>query len=365
MRMREKSGLAVFDIKPVDQTGKVDLVKIEGLKPEIDLRSGRTRFDLLGDSKSNLGETEQGPTFLEIQGRTLEAGTEIQGRPLGGGPEELVPHLVFGSFFPEPKTKEQLTRELEEELKKEQQIETVLANVGGEVFLPRSDLFVGQGRTLKNHSKFRRGVILKRKQEDSSALREFRQEQNVRTSDVSNKARPACRQAWPFWGPRSDLGNPMARVAVSPTGREIETRLEKSRSDLPAGRHGFFESSRFDLGRKVQRIFDVKSVNKILAYCLLLIALTFSGVFLWQSGFKLKNDVAEKGNQAVGNLEQAKAALGRFDFASAANNFSLAYENFSSASSNLNLLGSSISSFLGDLHGLGKLKSEEALEKFS
>src|SRR3989344_3871620 len=236
MRMREKSGLAVFDIKPVDQTGKVDLVKIEGLKPEIDLRSGRTRFDLLGDSKSNLGETEQGPTFLEIQGRTLEAGTEIQGRTLGSVPEELVPHLVFGSFFPEPKTKEQLTRELEEELKKEQQIETVLANVGGEVFLPRSDFFGDQGRTPKHHSKFRRGVILKRKQEDSPALREFRQEQNVRTSDVSNKVRPFC-------GPRSDPGNQMARVAVSPTGREIETRLERTRSDP-------FENSRSDLGRK-------------------------------------------------------------------------------------------------------------------
>ena len=148
----------------------------------------------------------------------------------------------------------------------------------------------------------------------------------------------------------------MARVAVSPTGREIETRLERSKSDL-------FENSRFDLGRKVQRIFDVKSVNKILAFGLLLIALTFSGVFLWQSGFKLKNDVVEKGNQAVGNLEQAEAALGRFDFASAANNFSLAYENFSSASSNLNLLGNSLSSFLGDLPGLGKLKSAQNLSK--
>ena len=128
--MREKSGLAVFDIKPVDQTGKVDLAKIENLKMEVNLRE-MPRYDLFGDSRSNLGEAEQGPTFLGIQGRTLEAGTKIQSRTLGSVPEELVPHLVFGSFFPEPKTKEQLTRELEEELKKEQQIETVLANVGG------------------------------------------------------------------------------------------------------------------------------------------------------------------------------------------------------------------------------------------
>ena len=315
MRMREKSGLAVFDIKPVDQTGKVDLVKIEGLKPEIDLRSGRTRFDLLGDSKSNLGETEQGPTFLEIQGRTLEAGTEIQGRTLGSVPEELVPHLVFGPFFPEPKTKEQLTRELEEELKKEQQIETVLANVGGEVFLPRFDLpadrhgfFGDQGRTLKR--------------------------KNISFPRVENR--------------------PVVEPIFSPAAREMDVLLANFNNNerlLPA-----------ELPSKKEHLPNLFGAKfKVICLCLVITTLASFGLFKLKNN--LQTEVVQNGNEAVKNLETAKEDIEKFDFASAASRFALAYENFSSASSNLNLLGSSLSSFLGDLPGLGKLKSAQNLSK--
>ena len=326
---QERRSMAIFDIKPVDQTGRVDLAKIEDLEPEINLRSKPS------NKKANLLPIFSLPGLHTVEVKKNKSRDKSNDEI----PEELVPHLVFEPIFPEPKTKEQLNKELEEELKKEQRVEAVLANVGGEI--NESSKFnpsVG-GPSFK----FRKGIILKRKKEESSILRELRQEQNVRTSNVLLSDQDPT------------LKEKSMRAEVSPTGREIEMWLERPRSNL-------FEDSRFDLGRKVQRTSDVKSF-KLTTYSLLLIVLVLGGVFLWQSGFKLKNDVAEKGNQAVGNLEQAKVALGIFDFASAANNFSLAYENFSSASSNLNLLGSSLSSFLGDLPGLGKLKSAQNLSK--
>ena len=76
---------------------------------------------------------------------------------------------------------------------------------------------------------------------------------------------------------------------------------------------------------------------------------------------RFREKVVQDGNEAVQNLESAKADIEKLDFASAAKNFSLAYHNFSSASGSLNLLSSSFTSFLGDIPGFKKLKSAQNL----
>lgn len=78
-------------------------------------------------------------------------------------------------------------------------------------------------------------------------------------------------------------------------------------------------------------------------------------------GFTLKNRVLQEGNAAVQNLENAKASLANLDFAAASSNFLQAYQSFSRAGEELNFLGSNISSFLTDLPGGGTLKSAQNL----
>lgn len=78
-------------------------------------------------------------------------------------------------------------------------------------------------------------------------------------------------------------------------------------------------------------------------------------------GFMLKNRVIQEGNAGVRDLENAKTSLANFDFATASNNFLSAYQSFSRAGEELNFMGANVSSFLTDLPGGGTLKSAQSL----
>lgn len=74
-------------------------------------------------------------------------------------------------------------------------------------------------------------------------------------------------------------------------------------------------------------------------------------------GINIKNEIMKESNLAVANLERANDNLKLFDFKSASNNFADAYEEFSKAGESLNFVGASITSLFAELPGAGKLKS--------
>ncbi len=74
-------------------------------------------------------------------------------------------------------------------------------------------------------------------------------------------------------------------------------------------------------------------------------------------GASIKNQLIVEGNSAVANLENAGENIKNMDFVSASGNFAQAYQEFSKAEDNMNFMGSGISSLLADLPGAGQLKS--------
>ncbi len=300
-----KNYQAIFDIKPVDQTGRVDLAKFENLAAEINLRKNKVNV---------------------VTSEVLRTSDVRNSREI---PESLIPNLVFEPFFPEPKTKEQLAQELEEELKKQGDLKAVLASVGGEVT---------EGAKLKaqNEKPFSRQIISKqRKKPEFAEILEFNKPDRfygVNRSGIQRRQIPKETEV-------------KAKIVSAPA-REVELWLKKQ-------------------GRNVETpdVLRTSGVRKFWFFTFLFLALVSGGFFLKQSGLGIKKNVTDKGNQAVANLEQAKNDVEKFDFASAAGHFSLAYDNFSDASSRLNLLGNSLTSFLGDVPGLGKLKSAQNLVK--
>lgn len=74
-------------------------------------------------------------------------------------------------------------------------------------------------------------------------------------------------------------------------------------------------------------------------------------------GINIKNEIMKESNLAVANLERANDNLKVFDFKSASNNFADAYEEFSKAGESLNFVGANITSLFAELPGAGKLKS--------
>ncbi|MBI2057436.1 MAG: DUF4012 domain-containing protein [Candidatus Yanofskybacteria bacterium] len=279
MKEKDKSTKAIFDIRPVDQAGRVDLAKIENIATELNLRK---------------------PVVLEV--RTVS-------EPVKKSPVNLTKKE-------EVLDRENLIESFHEELHKENELELVLAEVGGMVH--------------------------------KGGLKEILRK-NISFPRVENMA--------------------LAEQTFSPIAREVEVRLENfqnitSSDDASANYSNLpnqvpITNASSQKEQRTQRQYLSKL--KLTAFSLLLIAFVFFGLFKLKNN--LQTEVVQSGNEAVKNLETAKADIEKFDFASAAIRFALAYESFSGASSNLNLLGNSLSSFLGDLPGFGKLKSAQNLSK--
>ena len=270
--MRQEPKLVpVFDIKPVDQTGRVDLAKIENILSELNLRSK------LSDKKVNLLPIFSLPSLHTVEVKKTQ-------------------------------NRDELVKELHSELHKEEDLELVLAEVGG--MLHKNEL-------KKNFRK------------------------NIPVPRMENMA--------------------LAELTVSPAAREVEVLLENFKNVATSDGQEILDTEEREIQKEKHPSSLVLSKPKIAVLCFLSVIFLFLGFYKLKSN--LQTQVAQNGNKAVENLETAKADIEKFDFASAAGHFALAYENFSSASSDLNLLGNSLSSFLGEIPGFGKLKSAQNLSK--
>ncbi|TSC74671.1 MAG: Uncharacterized protein G01um101444_232 [Parcubacteria group bacterium Gr01-1014_44] len=239
---------AMFDVQPVDQSGGVDFAKINLVEAKLVLRKSRS---------------------------------------------------------PEPR--EVLIKEFQEEFKKRNNAQTILAKIGGAFYSSR------------NTEIKRRPLI----------IRQTRSELKVKF--VLPKPEAAVRPFRPVI--------PIIKFKSAPSYDWAVPANDGAVSEV-------ISSPKF-------------YTNKYLIGGILSIAVIGLAGFLNKDSFQAK--VARDGNAAVGNLEQAKTDIEKFDFASAAENFTLAYHNFSAASDRINLLGHSLGSFLGAMPGLGKLKSARNL----
>ena len=97
--------------------------------------------------------------------------------------------------------------------------------------------------------------------------------------------------------------------------------------------------------------------TRLLTGGIALVALVFFGHY----GVNIKNQLIVEGNSAVANLENAGENIKNGDFVSASSNFSQAYQEFSKAGDDMNFMGAGISSLLSDLPGAGKFKSAKNL----
>src|SRR3989338_10230578 len=92
------------------------------------------------------------------------------------------------------------------------------------------------------------------------------------------------------------------------------------------------------------------------------IVLVFVGFkFLSQSEISIKNNITQNGKNAVENLMEARENLLGFDFAAAANNFALAQDDFSKAGSRLDKVGAVFTPLLRYIPGLNKIAAANNL----
>src|SRR3989338_8376290 len=108
--------------------------------------------------------------------------------------------------------------------------------------------------------------------------------------------------------------------------------------------------------RSVKKNFVKIKLPKLSRVGLTVVATSISLLILFgYYGFNLKKELVAEGNSAVAKLENAGENIKNMDFVSASSDFAEAYQEFSKAGDNLNFMGAGISYLLSDLPGFDKL----------
>lgn len=318
----------MFDIRPVTQTGLVDFAKLASVAPILNLRLREI-------------EAVSAPISIKrdsvVEPETILTKTENPIRK--SEPAISVPASLAVA---------DLRRELEAELAREQDYGLTLAALGGELHLPlrttarkRTDISV----TLEKVEPVKVAPI------DKPSAVNIANQLSLRPQSLISSRSVVARATMAHVAP---VRGASARFAYTPAAREVDSLLERNQRNQIA--------SVPVVAQPV--VAETKKPSKKKFWTGVGLALLVMGGLGWQlHPEQIQQQVMANGNQAVGNLEEAKVAIQQFDFAGASSKFALAYDDFSQAAGNLNLLGNSLTGFLADLPGLGKLKSANNLLK--
>jgi hypothetical protein len=88
---------------------------------------------------------------------------------------------------------------------------------------------------------------------------------------------------------------------------------------------------------------------------LFFVAIVAVGIFAY--GMTLKHELVNDSTAALENIKKAQTELENFDFSGAAVSFQKSYDNFTKASQNLDMVGAGLAGLIGDLPGMGKVRS--------
>ncbi len=305
---------AMFDIRPVDKTGVIDFAKITFVNPVVELRKKNDK-PLLKISKTKIKNGEV----------AVSVATPVQSLA-----------IISDKIVSNISEKEELENYLRAELNPHIEI----ASIGGEVF-SRNDLRPRYRPILRNDFQDEEATPIL-----ASVEVAVNDDYQPILAEMRRPLRNASEGAM-IGEPReinifntTDIGE---KMAIKPS-RELNFWTEKFKQK---------ETVQPIVKRKFKIKFPALSSTVILA----IFAVTLGAFYFGQYGFNVKNELVKEGGTAVKSMETAQENLKNFDFVSASNNFAQAYEEFSKAGESLNFMGASISSFIADFPGAGKLKS--------
>ncbi|KKT14548.1 MAG: hypothetical protein UV97_C0020G0001, partial [Candidatus Yanofskybacteria bacterium GW2011_GWF2_43_596] len=304
---------AMFDVKPVDNTGRVDLSKMSQIGP-----------------------------VLHLKKNSLENGFFI--REWDGGAAGRVTVRVIKKNIPrhdslDPK-RVRFASDLERTINDEMEPIVTLASIGGIV----------HGNDLISKPRLR--PIQNLLNTSTETPREILEQERI----INEISKPVSRNSDLVDTQLMNLPEEPA-IALTNVGHgkirkaEIDLWLENLQNSR----------TKIDYTRPSRSRFI--SFGRILSWKNLLIIMGIAVVifFVARHGFNLKNEIISEGNAAVKNLEDAKDKIASMDFLGASDSFADAYEEFTKAGEGLNFMGASLGSLIADLPGAEKIKSANNL----
>ena len=336
---------AMFDVKPIDESGSIDFAKLENLPETIKLRDDK-KTELLVSEQKVVVEPLKGMDreILKMGPERREILSEFE-KTISGQANLAVELKNIGASFHESKKGKP---------KKQGYLE--LPRIPQRIYTPPDNLPIAKEDIFEKTDSFNLAITEQKKEPEKKAPLA---EERPKTASLA----------------KMDIDSVLDDFMVknvqvsSPIARELDFLLEGFKKESASKKSIPLEANYFHLfsGKKNKKKFsgflEPKKSKGFLKKIIMGTALVSIFAFFIQKGVDIKNDILNDSNRAVVNLQDAKGNLENFNFISAARNFSLAGDNFSVASSRLNLAGASLASLFSDVPGLSKIKSAKNLLK--
>ncbi len=312
----------MFDVKPVDDSGSLDVQKIDAVQPVVNLASFRPKKSRHKNASASIPTLNSRPA--EISGQVSNQVSESQVLPPAIG---LPSHQDI----------------------KEQFDELMGHDLDLGVELTKMGLSV---QTNTNQSKPRYRVIKNRSRFESSQYAPL-------ISAIYHSANTIAREEY---APPESVDNFKVETGSMPAfvpGELSQSAETDVRSlfytpsvELIAKKKSFSRTTRIRKWPKlkISRTYVLIAIASVVALALIIVY-----------GLRVKKQVIQDSAAAVTNLQTAQDSLKTLDFKNASQDFFSAYANFSKAGNSLNVFGAALTSIIADLPGGGTLKSAKNL----
>lgn len=371
---------ALYDIRPVDAAGRVDIRKIEALEPVVNLTSTpikkpKSEEKFFFGRWDDDGVKELGVIDYQAAREKFRPQTAKSSKPK---PPKLPPRYISYSELEEwrpgsvsnpalaSKPKPSVAApavdpkaEFEAILSKQLNVDKEIKDFGGETVLASA----GKPRY--------KPIPAKRRAPARDIQPPVVEQKNYEFSPDFDSVLARINERLPYEDGESYFGEPrridpialgmVSEVARPSRSYELERWLAPAQETPQVAEEqiGGRENIPFDFQPILASVGKIKNAitKKSLSFFGMAAMAGFAFLSIGQYGVDFKNHIISIGNSAVSDLEQAGENLKIMDFATASNNFAHAYEQFSKAGESLNFLGSTATSLFADLPGAGKLKS--------
>lgn len=346
---------ALFDINPVDETGRVDLDKITKIMPVVNLALPKqSRKD---DKKTFFGawENEKVKDLGVVDYKVAKE--KVWPKPkIAPALAKISPQKEFEALFSQNLN-----------IKKEIKLaggKTVAGKGAGKPRIRPIPRRIKERESEKPNTEY---VIHDTKYENSdenyeAVLRQINEKMALSVDDIF-AGEPRKIDPLEYWNGRSLPASQVGMACDVRHSSEVESwvRYTKKVSGIKCR----VSSAVSVFNSKFRLLLKSSLFRRSNFLAVGMIGLAVSAlVLLGRYGIGIKNEIVQEGNSAVLNLEEANKNIKAFDFAAASNNFAEAYKEFSRAGESLNFMGASITSLFAeslDKLGTSKLKSAKNL----
>jgi len=357
---------AIYDIKPVNTAGSIDVKKISNIQSLLNL-GRKLRIEKTGVAtlrKKTLSDSQNSVSLPQL---IEEESLNVKQKE----PEFFVERLdIQDAELQAQSVKTDPIEDLEKYLNEDMNPVVELMSVGGSIikqsnFKPRYRSVFFKQKTASSESNdlavsgnLNKETNFEQEEEYQDALKEI----NKKTKSVlyGNFAGELPRiDVVDWWENKKNTDKPKIFPIIKPLMmiKSIEADGIKIPEPKIQRENPIFQNINDNLSKiKIQgssRTF----LKKIIVTGFVLVA----SVFFIEYAVSLKNEIVHDGNSAVQNLEDAGNSIKKLDFTNASADFAQAYNDFSKMGNDLNFIGDTLSSLIADLPGGGKLKSAKKL----